>query len=52
MQVQELIDTLERTNPDAEVFVALLELDGTMTVLEIEDVTTNTTVVYVEVHET
>ncbi len=51
MKIRQLIDILAMMNPDADVFVALFNADGTGDTFDIEDVTDNNGHAQIEIYE-
>ena len=51
MKIRQLMDIFERMNPEAEVFVALFNTDGTSATFDIEDVTDNNGHAQIEIYE-
>ena len=51
MKIRQLMDILARMNPDADVFVALFNADGTADTFDIEDVTANNSNAQIEIYE-
>jgi hypothetical protein len=51
MKIRQLIDILEMMNPDADVFVALFNADGTGDTFDIEEVTDNNGHAQIEIYE-
>ena len=51
MKIRQLMDILERMNPEADVFVALFNANGTGDTFDIEDVTDNNGAAQIEIYE-
>lgn len=51
MKIQQLMDILATMDPEAEVFVALFNADGTGDIYDIEDVTANNGDAQIEIYE-
>ena len=51
MKIRQLIDILGMMNPEAEVFVALFNADGTSDTFDIEDVRDNNGAAQIEIYE-
>ena len=51
MKIRQLMDILGRMNPEANVFVALFNADGTGDTFDIEDVTDNNGQAQIEIYD-
>jgi len=51
MKIRQLMDILAKMNPEADVFVALFNADGTGDTFDIEDVTDNNGHAQIEIYE-
>jgi hypothetical protein len=51
MKIRQLMDILGMMNPEADVFVALFNANGTSDTFDIEDVTDNNSHAQIEIYE-
>ena len=51
MKIRQLMDILAKMTPDAEVFVALFNADGTGDTFDIENITENNGDAQIEIYE-